>query len=86
MDDRIDDDVDCQDLVEWTTDYFEGALEPDQKRRLEHHLTECDGCTEYLAQMRALQGALGKSAATALPEAARERLLTTFRTWREEQR
>jgi anti-sigma factor RsiW len=75
-------DLDCKDLVELTTDYFEGALSAAETERLEAHLTECDGCTEFLRQMRATQNALGKVEAAALPPAGRERLLSAFRAWK----
>ena len=61
-------DMDCIDLVEITTEYFDGTLSLAEVARLEHHLTECDGCTEYLRQMRVTQETLGR------PDAA-ERLL-----------
>lgn len=42
----------CQDLVELVTDYFEGALAPEERERFEAHLAECPGCELYLDQMR----------------------------------
>lgn len=45
-------DLPCQELVELVTEYVEGALLPDERRRFEAHLAECDGCDGYLAQMR----------------------------------
>jgi anti-sigma factor RsiW len=75
-------DLDCIELVELTTDYFEGALPPDEVARLEAHLTECDGCTEYVRQMRVTQDALGEVMPEALPAPARERLLSVFRAWK----
>jgi anti-sigma factor RsiW len=43
----------CQELVELVTDYFEDALDADERARFEAHLAECQGCRAYLAQMRA---------------------------------
>ncbi len=77
-------DLDCIELVEMTTDYFEGALAPADVARLESHLTECDGCTEYVRQMRVTQEALGQVDVTAIAAPARERLLTAFRAWKSE--
>ena len=45
-------DLSCQELVELVTDYFEGALPPEQRARFEAHLIECDACATYLEQMR----------------------------------
>jgi anti-sigma factor RsiW len=77
-------DLDCIELVEMTTDYFEGVLSPADTARLEAHLTECDGCTEYVRQMRVTQKALGQVDATAIPAPARQRLLAAFRAWKSE--
>jgi predicted anti-sigma-YlaC factor YlaD len=78
-------DMDCIDLVEITTDYFEGTLAPADVARLEAHLTECDGCTEYLRQMRVTQDTLGRPDAAVVPAPGRERLLEVFRAWKAEQ-
>ena len=42
----------CQQVVELVTDYLEGALSAEDRRRFERHLVGCPHCTEYLAQMR----------------------------------
>jgi hypothetical protein len=45
-------DLACQELVELLTDYLEGVLPAEWRAGLEHHLDECDGCTEYTRQVR----------------------------------
>ncbi len=77
-------DLDCIELVEITTDYLEGTLAPADVARLESHLTECDGCTEYLRQMRATQDTLGRPDAAVVPAPGRTRLLEVFRAWKRE--
>jgi anti-sigma factor RsiW len=42
----------CQELVELVTDYFENALDRDDRDRFERHVTTCSGCTRYVRQMR----------------------------------
>ena len=49
----------CQELVELVTEYFEGALPPDEVAAVGQHLVDCDACLRYLRQMRALVTALG---------------------------
>ena len=78
-------DLDCIDLVELTTEYFEGKLSAAETARLEAHLTECDGCTEFVRQMRITQEVLGHIDTTVVPAAGRERLLDTFRAWKSEE-
>jgi anti-sigma factor RsiW len=72
-------DTRCIDEVEIVTDYLEGALPAADARRLEHHLEECPGCTEYLAQMRMLAGSLGGLAGDSLPRELREALIAAYR-------
>jgi anti-sigma factor RsiW len=38
--------------VRLVTDYLEGALSETDVHRFDAHLTACDGCTTYLAQMQ----------------------------------
>jgi anti-sigma factor RsiW len=73
------DELACIDAVEIVTDYLEGALPPDEARRLERHLETCPGCTEYLEQMREVAGSLGGLTAASLPGGLREELIAAFR-------
>lgn len=44
--------VACRDLVALVTDYLDGVLPTDWRTQLDQHLTECEGCTTYLDQIR----------------------------------
>lgn len=46
-------DIACRELIGLLTDYVDGVLNPDWRRRADEHLSDCDGCTTYLAQIRA---------------------------------
>jgi anti-sigma factor RsiW len=74
-----DDDLACVNEVEIITDYLEGALPEAERRRLEAHIAICPGCTEYLAQMRALAGGLGELREDAIPGDMRNAVLDAFR-------
>lgn len=76
------DDLPCQELVELVTDYLEGTLPPAQVARLEAHLTDCDYCGEYIAQMRLTIRALGHLAEAEVSVDTRARLLAQFRDWK----
>ena len=76
------DDLACIEEVELITDYLEGALPDADRRRLEAHLTSCDGCTEYLEQMRAVAGSLGGLREEQLPRATRDALIASLRDLR----
>jgi anti-sigma factor RsiW len=72
----------CQELVELVTDYFEGALSPDEQARFEAHAATCQGCGVYLEQMRATIRLLGRLSVDELPAGAEQELLEAFRGWR----
>lgn len=71
----------CQALVERITDYLEDALPPDERARVERHLSGCDGCTAYLAQMHAALRVAATLPPERLSDAAGERVVREFRAW-----
>lgn len=75
--------MDCNAFVELVTAYLDGSLDPETRMRVDTHLLECDGCTEYLRQFRTTVDALGRvdEGATVDP-ALRDRLVRAFRQWR----
>jgi hypothetical protein len=52
-------DLACRELVDLVTDLLDGALPPGWREGVEAHLADCDGCTEYVRQIRATVEALG---------------------------
>jgi anti-sigma factor RsiW len=74
--------MDCNVLVEVITDYFEGTMSPEERAQFDEHLIYCDGCTEYLEQMRATLAALGQIPVDSIGGQARERLMQSFRAWK----
>ena len=72
----------CQELVELVTSYLEGVLSPEERAAFDHHIGTCDGCDQYLQQMRQtieISGRLTPADISAESEAA---LLAAFRDWR----
>jgi anti-sigma factor RsiW len=72
----------CQELVELVTDYFEGALSPDEARRFEEHVGKCAGCHVYVEQMRTTVALTGRVDGTGLAPEAEAALLRAFADWR----
>jgi anti-sigma factor RsiW len=72
----------CQELVELVTDYLEGALDEQHRRAFDAHMADCDGCTEYLDQLRATILIAGTLTPADLSQAAEDALLHAFRTWK----
>jgi anti-sigma factor RsiW len=72
----------CQELVELVTDYFEGALAPDERARVEQHLDTCAGCRRYVEQLRTTIELAGRLGREDLSPEAEDALLDAFRTWK----
>ena len=51
--------MNCRQVVALVTEYLEGALSPEDRRRFEAHIEGCPHCTEYLAEMRTSLRLLG---------------------------
>jgi anti-sigma factor RsiW len=71
----------CHEVIEIITDYLDGALPADDRRRVEEHLAICDGCTTYLEQMRETIRLTGMLTEEQIPEDQKRELLEAFRTW-----
>jgi anti-sigma factor RsiW len=72
----------CAEVVELVTDYLEGRLPARERRRFDEHLTECDGCTAYVEQMRATIAVTGRLPDPELSPEFEQQLLDAFRGWR----
>ena len=71
----------CQELVELVTAYLEGALPSDERERFERHIETCDGCGQYLEQMRTTIRLTGQLTPEAVPREAERGLVSAFRSW-----
>ena len=72
----------CQELVELVTSYLEGALPPEERAGFEHHIDGCDGCGEYVHQMRQTIELTGRLMAADVSPEAEAALLAVFRDWK----
>jgi anti-sigma factor RsiW len=75
-------DLTCRELIELVTDYLEGALTDEERRRFEEHVAICEGCSNYLDQIRRTIDLTGRVRAEALSAQAKEELLAAFRGWK----
>ena len=69
----------CVEVVELVTGYLDGALDDATAERVREHLALCDGCAEYVEQMRATAGVVAVAVEDELDTGVRERLLSAFR-------
>jgi anti-sigma factor RsiW len=70
--------IPCQEIVELVTDYLEGALPPEQRRRVDAHLSACEHCDTYLDQMRRMLEATGRIEPESVPAELVSRLEAAF--------
>jgi anti-sigma factor RsiW len=80
---RLVDDITCVELVDRVTDYLEGALPPEVVERFEEHLVLCDGCSVHVEQMLDTIRVTSSLGEQDLQMDVADRLLATFRGWRE---
>lgn len=74
--------MDCHELVELVTAYLDKALDLETRARFDMHLLECDGCENYLQQLRTTIGTLNQISDDQLDPVFRNRLLSAFRDWK----
>ena len=74
--------VPCSQLVELVTDYLEGELDPGLREIIDEHLETCDGCVNYLDQVRTTIALTGRLREEDVPPVMEAELLRAFRDWR----
>jgi anti-sigma factor RsiW len=78
---RLRREITCREMVELVTDYLEGTMPARRRRRFERHLSGCEGCTEYLEQMRTTVTLTSRVRVEGIPAEAVAPLLAAFRDW-----
>jgi anti-sigma factor RsiW len=76
----------CRQAVALVTDYLDGVLVSDERRRFELHLAQCEHCAEHVRQIRVTIALTGQVNEDDLDPLARADLLDLYRRWRTEQR
>jgi predicted anti-sigma-YlaC factor YlaD len=77
----MEDEMTCKELVELVTEYLEGTLPSEVRKKIENHVSGCDGCTQYLEQMRQTIRLMGQVREETLTPRQRDDLLRLFRDW-----
>ena len=73
----------CIEFVELVTAYLDDAVEEPLRARIEDHLRLCEGCRNYLDEIRSTLATIGRLGRTSeLSEPARAGLIAAFRLWR----
>ncbi len=79
------DDLACIELIDGLTEYLDGELSEDQRRRVERHLQGCEGCRAALDQFQTvirLTGRLTAADVIRIDALVRDRLMATLRVAR----
>lgn len=71
----------CQEMVALITDYLERAMPPADRMRFEEHLAICDGCTNFLQEIRRTVELTGALREEQIPVDMKQKLLAVFRDW-----
>ena len=79
---RLSEDLSCEALVQLVTDYVEGVLSTDDRRRFDEHIVFCDGCAAHLEQMRATITVVGGVSEQEMSAEAVDDLIAAFRGWK----
>ena len=75
-------DITCHQAVGLVTDYLDGALADEDRRKFEAHLAECDACAEHVKQIQVTVAVTGHVVEDDLDPLAREDLMNLYRRWR----
>jgi anti-sigma factor RsiW len=81
---RFPEDITCKEIVELVSDYVEGELGPEEREAVEMHLNLCDGCTDYVRQLRMSIELTGKLPVDAISPELEEELCAAFRSFKRE--
>jgi anti-sigma factor RsiW len=79
---QLEGDLTCKEMVELMNDYLEGAMPPEDQADFEQHLVFCDGCAEYLRQLRQVGKAAARVRDEDIPDRTKKALLDAFRRWK----
>ena len=72
----------CRQMARLFTDYLDDGMPRVERLRFEEHLSLCNGCTDYLDQLRDVITVSDRIEPEEIPEDLRDRFLTTFDLWR----
>jgi anti-sigma factor RsiW len=75
-------DLPCREVTEILDGYLDGTMPAGDRARLEAHLRSCEGCVNYLDQLRTTIRLTGTLSDGTLPPATTTALLDAFRAWK----
>lgn len=74
----------CRELVELVNRYLEGDMGAEERQVFEEHLAFCEGCENYVRQMKQTVKVVGTLKEEQIPAPALDKLMHTFRDWKKQ--
>jgi predicted anti-sigma-YlaC factor YlaD len=74
--------ITCRELTEVVNDYLEGVMPAADRVRFDAHLELCEGCVNYVSQMRQTIRAVGALDPGEVEATVPDDVLAAFRAWR----
>jgi anti-sigma factor RsiW len=75
-------DLPCREVTEIIDGYLDGTMPAGDRARLEAHLETCEGCVNYLDQLRTTIRLTGTLDHGTLPESKAAAIIDAFRAWK----
>jgi anti-sigma factor RsiW len=75
-------DLPCREVTEILDGYLDGTMSADDRARLEAHLRSCEGCVNYLDQLRTTIRLTGTLGDTSVPPETTAAVMDAFRAWK----
>jgi hypothetical protein len=75
-------DYTCQEVVALASGYLERTMTAEEVTAFELHLNFCDGCSNFVEQVRTTAATAHGLSADEIPEEMKAKLLAAFKDWR----
>jgi anti-sigma factor RsiW len=75
-------DLPCREVTEILDGYLDGTMPADDRARLDAHLRICEGCVNYLDQLRTTIRLTGTLSDRSLPPGTTAAVMDAFRAWK----
>ena len=67
--------LDCEDVVDYSSAYIENDLKPDKRSAFQAHLSKCGPCQAFVVTLSSTIGAVGRLPGISAPSALKQSLL-----------
>lgn len=72
----------CEEIVQLTAEYLEGAMTEDETTKFELHLNFCEGCFRFVDQVKTTAAMADRLSERQISAELRAKLVSAFRDWK----